>query len=195
MREGKQRKVGSPGRLPHLPEPGNRRRFPSSGPPWSPLAGKTSRFAPAPGRDGRSQPGAGVVRGTRSVWRPGFSAGQFFPWSAVGSSCASRCIFRTWIGSLSPGSGSLCRARDAWPRPALLGLRGVVCPCAPTFGPFSGRTVGVPASWLRLPLRLVQGEAMPAGPCVWLCVVSCSPLALPWWAAFRPRCSVSAKVG
>ena len=32
MREGKQRKVGSPARLPHLPGPGIAKRFSSSGP-------------------------------------------------------------------------------------------------------------------------------------------------------------------
>ena len=57
MREGKQRKVGSPGRLPHLPEPGNRRRFPSSGPPES-FGRQNVPVCPGPGL-GRSVPARG----------------------------------------------------------------------------------------------------------------------------------------
>ena len=56
MREGKQRKVGSPGRLPHLPEPGNRRRFPSSGP--ESFGRQNVPVCPGPG-PGRSVPARG----------------------------------------------------------------------------------------------------------------------------------------
>ena len=134
---------------------------------------QTSRFAPVPGQDDGS---AAWVWGCQR--NDAWTEAWFLSWATL--SWDFRRLTRWFSAQVShlvrfgiAGFGQPLDSSRDLASPALPGRRGVVVPSAPASGASSGRILGVPASWFRLPLGLVRD-----GPSVSV------PLEWPSWGAF-----------